>query len=124
MRFADGEEGFVELETGALIADRAVQTVAKERGAPLVIARAEPPRRQSDGRYRVADGVIAAHVVSACGPWPGKLFPDVLGGRIVPTRQEIRHFGGSQERRVGRECVRTRRSRWLSDQYNTKKERN
>src|SRR3546814_914067 len=63
MRFADGEEGFVELETGALIAGRAVQTVAKESGAPLVIARAEPPRRQSDGRYLVADGVVAAHVV-------------------------------------------------------------
>lgn len=95
MRFADGEEGFVELETGALIAGRAVQTVAKESGAPLVIARAEPPRRQSDGRYLVADGVVAAHVVYACGPWLGKLFPDVLGGRIVPTRQEIMHFGSA-----------------------------
>ena len=95
MRFADGEEGFVELETGALIAGRAVQTVVKESGAPLVIARAGPPRKQRDGSYLVAEGVAARHVVYACGPWLGKLFPDVLGGRIVPTRQEIMHFGSA-----------------------------
>ncbi len=95
MRFADGEEGFAELETGALIAGRAVQTLIRESGAPLVIAKAQPPRRQSDGSYLVAEGVTARHVVYACGPWLGKLFPDVLGGRITPTRQEILHFGSA-----------------------------
>lgn len=95
MRFTDDEEGFVELETGALIAGRAVQTVVKESAAPLVIARAEPPRRLSDGRYHVTDGVTARHVVYACGPWLAKLFPDVLGGKITPTRQEIMHFGSA-----------------------------
>ena len=95
MRFADGEEGFVELETGALIAGRAVQTVAKESGAPLIIAKAGPPRKTSDGSYLVAEGVTARHVVYACGPWLGKLFPDVLADRIVPTRQEILHFGSA-----------------------------
>ncbi len=95
IRFSDGEEGFVEIETGALIAGRAVQTVAKESGAPLIIAQAEPPRKLSDGRYLVAEGIAARHVVYACGPWLAKLFPDVLGGRIVPTRQEIMHFGSA-----------------------------
>lgn len=95
MRFADGEEGFVELETGALIAGRAVQTLIRETGAPLVIAKAQPPVKASDGSYLVAEGVTARHVVYACGPWLGKLFPDVLGGRITPTRQEILHFGSA-----------------------------
>ena len=31
--------------------------------------------------------------VFACGPWLGKLLPDVLGKRIKPTRQEVFFFG-------------------------------
>lgn len=31
--------------------------------------------------------------VFACGPWLAKLFPDVLGERIVPTRQDVFYFG-------------------------------
>ena len=31
--------------------------------------------------------------VFACGPWLPKLFPDLLDGRIVPTRQEVLYFG-------------------------------
>lgn len=31
--------------------------------------------------------------VFACGPWLGKLFPDVLGDWIRPTRQEVFYFG-------------------------------
>ena len=31
--------------------------------------------------------------VFACGPWLGKLFPDVIGDRVRPTRQEIYYFG-------------------------------
>jgi glycine/D-amino acid oxidase-like deaminating enzyme len=31
--------------------------------------------------------------VFACGPWLGKLFPDVIGERITPTRQEVFFFG-------------------------------
>ena len=31
--------------------------------------------------------------VFACGPWLGKLFPDALGDRIAPTRQEVYYFG-------------------------------
>jgi monomeric sarcosine oxidase len=37
--------------------------------------------------------------VFACGPWLGKLFPEVIGDRIRPTRQEVYYFGtpaGSQ----------------------------
>jgi monomeric sarcosine oxidase len=33
--------------------------------------------------------------VFACGPWLPKLFPDLLGDRIFPTRQEVFYFGPS-----------------------------
>ena len=32
-------------------------------------------------------------VIYACGPWLPKLFPDVLGQHIRPTRQEVFYFG-------------------------------
>lgn len=31
--------------------------------------------------------------VFACGPWLGRLFPDVIGPRVTPTRQEVYYFG-------------------------------
>lgn len=42
----------------------------------------------SDGSSLSAD-----QYVFACGPWLGKLFPDVLGDRIEPTRQDVFYFG-------------------------------
>jgi glycine/D-amino acid oxidase-like deaminating enzyme len=42
----------------------------------------------SDGERLTADAYVFA-----CGPWLPKLFPDVLGGRIEPTRQEVFYFG-------------------------------
>ena len=38
--------------------------------------------------------ISAATFVFACGPWLPKLFPDLLGGRIQPSRQEVYYFGG------------------------------
>ncbi|HYT66265.1 MAG TPA: FAD-dependent oxidoreductase [Vicinamibacterales bacterium] len=39
-------------------------------------------------------GSIEADVfVFACGPWLGKLFPDAIGTRVMPTRQEVYYFG-------------------------------
>lgn len=44
---------------------------------------------------RLADGstLRADAYVFACGPWLGSLFPDVLGTKIRPTRQEVFYFG-------------------------------
>ncbi len=42
----------------------------------------------SDGSKLAAD-----HYVFACGPWLGKIFPDVMGNLIKPTRQEVFFFG-------------------------------
>ena len=42
----------------------------------------------SDGSKLASD-----HYVFACGPWLGKLFPDVIGDAVEPTRQEVFFFG-------------------------------
>ncbi|MGH7546683.1 MAG: FAD-dependent oxidoreductase [Gemmatimonadales bacterium] len=42
----------------------------------------------SDGSTRSADTYVFA-----CGPWLGRLFPDVIGQRVTPTRQEVFFFG-------------------------------
>ncbi|HWC74939.1 MAG TPA: FAD-dependent oxidoreductase [Gemmatimonadales bacterium] len=42
----------------------------------------------SDGSRLTAD-----RFVFACGPWLGPLFPDVVGERVHPTRQEVFFFG-------------------------------
>ena len=42
----------------------------------------------SDGSKLLAD-----QYVFACGPWLGKIFPEVIGKLIHPTRQEIFFFG-------------------------------
>jgi glycine/D-amino acid oxidase-like deaminating enzyme len=42
----------------------------------------------SDGSKLVAD-----RYVFACGPWLGKLFPETIGNRIRPTKQDVFFFG-------------------------------
>jgi glycine/D-amino acid oxidase-like deaminating enzyme len=44
---------------------------------------------------RLADGsrVESDVYVFACGPWLGRLFPQLLGEAIRPTRQEVYYFG-------------------------------
>ena len=49
------------------------------------------PGRIVRGRMTVP-GVDADVYVFACGPWLGKLFPDVIGDRVRPTRQEVYYF--------------------------------
>ena len=46
-------------------------------------------------RVTLADGtaIDADAFVFACGPWLGSIFPDVIGDRILPTRQEVYYFG-------------------------------
>ncbi len=93
-----------EPESGGLLARRAVQAVVADcvnAGAELRIDRALPPdadaprRDGSLAEIRTASGdtIRAESFVFACGPWLGRVLPDVLGGRIFPTRQEVFYFG-------------------------------
>lgn len=94
IRFRDGESGFLETRSGALIAGRAVRAVLADAGLQARIVMAPPPQREG-AAYVVGPGLRARSLVYACGPWLPKLFPEVLGGRITATRQEVYHFGAA-----------------------------
>jgi sarcosine oxidase len=96
----EGVWGIFEPESGALLARRAVQAVAADAigaGVDFVTGIVRPPP-PGDGRLaavQTGDGqaLHAGDFVFACGPWLGEVLPDVLGGRIFPTRQEVFYFG-------------------------------
>ena len=91
----------IEHEAGYLLARRACEQVvdrATAEGAEYRQASAASPVR-IDGAslqsLRLTDGTTlrADAFVFACGPWLGAIFPDVVGARITPTRQEVYYFG-------------------------------
>jgi glycine/D-amino acid oxidase-like deaminating enzyme len=91
IRFRDGESGFLESGSGALIAGRGVQAVVADAGLTVRQMAMRAPGAPS-ALYDLGP-VRARSLVYALGPWLPKLFPDALGGRIFVTRQEVYHFG-------------------------------
>jgi sarcosine oxidase len=93
--------GILEPESGVLLARRAVQLVtaeARRAGVEMVeeVVAAPPGRGRLDAIALSSGRRLSAEVfVFACGPWMGRLFPDLLGSRIFPTRQEVFYFGPS-----------------------------
>ena len=91
--------GILEPESGVLLARRAVAAVVADgltRGVDFRVTQIRTPAgsRQLDAVQSVAgDAFSAGQFVFACGPWLPKLFPDLLGDRIFPTRQEVFFFG-------------------------------
>jgi sarcosine oxidase len=99
MRVPDSDSvGILEPESGALIARRAIAAVVRDlirRGGEYTTAAITPPSgRGRLGFVETTDGkrIRADTFVFACGPWLPKLFPDILGERIWPTRQEVLFF--------------------------------
>jgi sarcosine oxidase len=98
--FTGVDSAFVEAQAGYLTARRACQSVVRslvaEGGsyveaavrAPLILDRPIERLELSDGSTASGDAYVFA-----CGPWLGALFPDVVGQRIAPTRQEVFYFG-------------------------------
>jgi monomeric sarcosine oxidase len=91
--------GLFEPGFGALMARRAVQTLVAEfvqRGGRYAQAQVRPATTSGRALSEVttADGEIyrAERFVFACGPWLGRVFPDLLATRIFPTRQEVFFF--------------------------------
>jgi sarcosine oxidase len=103
--FQEVNWGVYEPQSGALLARRAVHEVvadAIETGVEFSIGKIQKPR--PSGKLDVltlADGraISAGEYVFACGPWLPGLFPEILDGRIVPTRQEVFFFGTPAGRR-------------------------
>jgi sarcosine oxidase len=91
--------GLYEPGFGVLMARRSVQTLVDRfvrSGGEFRHEAAHTPQ-QASGRLRslgLAGGgkVEADAFVFALGPWLPKLFPDVVGRRILPTRQEEFYF--------------------------------
>jgi len=91
--------GLLEPHSGALMARRSVAAVAGDavqQGAEY--RNGQVLRPAGLGRvHHVAtnhgENIAAGQFVFACGPGLGKVFPDVLGSRIFPSRQEVFFFG-------------------------------
>ena len=91
------EIGLYEPQLGALMARRAVQTLMREfvlAGGEYRLASVVPPAAgKPDSRcHRRRRTLNAERFAFACGPWLPKLFPQLLGPRIFPTRQEVFFF--------------------------------
>jgi sarcosine oxidase len=91
--------GLYEPGFGALMARRAVLTLVDrfvKAGGTYMKGFVAPPadRGRRLGGLRLSSGerVTADRFVFAAGPWLPKLFPDVIGPRILPTRQEVFFF--------------------------------
>jgi glycine/D-amino acid oxidase-like deaminating enzyme len=93
--FGEDRIGILETAGGALLARRVVRAVAEDavrNGVDYFRATALAP--DSD-RIQTSTGqtLHAETFIYACGPWLPKIFPELLSGRIRPTRQEIYYFG-------------------------------
>lgn len=99
--FTGVARGLLEPASGVLMARRAVACTiddAVRGGAEFQIAQISPP--QPHGNHKLdfietssGTRISAGQFVFACGPWLGKLLPELLGQRIFPTRQEVFFFG-------------------------------
>jgi glycine/D-amino acid oxidase-like deaminating enzyme len=94
------EWAIAEKDAGYLTARRACEAVLEgfqAEGGDYRQVSVDPPA--IDGGKLAAlvtsDGakIAADAYVFACGPWLGKVFPDVMGDLIRPTRQEVFFFG-------------------------------
>ncbi|HUO33604.1 MAG TPA: FAD-dependent oxidoreductase, partial [Candidatus Acidoferrum sp.] len=99
LSFDDDSWGILEMRSGILMARRAVQTVVERACSAGVDYFPEAvlppsPRGRVTGLSTVSGGRISAgSFVFACGPWLGKIFPEILGNRVFPSRQEVFFFG-------------------------------
>ena len=100
LRFNDVTWGVLEPSSGLLLAREAVQTLVKElarNGLAYIPFSATPPSGR-DGKLEAiqssaGESVSAGTFVFCCGPWLPKIFPELLGDRIFPTRQEVFFLG-------------------------------
>ena len=82
-----GAYGIFEPGSGGLMARRAVAAVLRD-----AVAQGVDYSTLSVDAHTVSQTIAAGQYVFACGPWLPKLFPELLGQRIYPTRQEVMFF--------------------------------
>jgi glycine/D-amino acid oxidase-like deaminating enzyme len=100
MSFRDVRTVFFEPEAGYLTARAACELVREtfvREGGEYKQAWARPGTAAGArlSSLTLSDGATlgADRFVFACGPWMAQVFPDVIGRRIVATRQEVFFFG-------------------------------
>src|SRR5262249_13764647 len=97
--FAGVAWGLLEPESGALLARQAVQLVAAEcrrLGVEYKVAAIQQPKgggRLASIASSASGSFSCERYVFACGPWLPKIFPDLLGHKIFPSRQDVFFFG-------------------------------
>ena len=91
--------GLYEPGFGALMARRSVLTLVDrfvKAGGTYLKGAARPPAiagtALTELRLESGERVTADRFVFALGPWLGKFFPDFIGKKIEPTRQEVFYF--------------------------------
>jgi len=91
--------GLYEPDFGALMARRSVLTLVDrfvKSGGTYVKGFVQPPsgggNRLDELQLSSGERISADRFVFAAGPWLPKLFPQVIGPRILPTRQEVFYF--------------------------------
>jgi len=93
------QKGIFEPQSGVLMARRAVAAVVEDAvqlGVEYRCAQVVGPREVGAVKYvktKQGEQINAGQFVFACGAWLGRIFPDVLGLRIFPSRQEVFFFG-------------------------------
>ncbi|HKY44945.1 MAG TPA: FAD-dependent oxidoreductase [Pyrinomonadaceae bacterium] len=92
--------GILEPDAGVLMARRAVQAVVAQARADGMDYREEAIAPPSPGTKKLSSikttsghEIFAERFVFACGPWLPKLFPELLGGLIHVTKQEVFFIG-------------------------------
>lgn len=101
--FTNVTSGILETSSGVLMARNAVQDLVAKAMQQGVTYRVAEVTSSSLGRQHGprlnsittsgGEEISAGQFIFACGAWLPKVFPEVLGARIFPTRQEIFFFG-------------------------------
>src|SRR6202166_2589878 len=94
--------GILETESGVLMARRAVSEVVESAlslGVEYRQTQVTPLSATDSNKSRLAaistnngEKISAGQFVFACGAWLGNIFPEILGPRIFPSRQEVFFF--------------------------------
>jgi monomeric sarcosine oxidase len=99
LKFEGVTWGLLEPHSGVLMARKSVQLLTFEldkSGVNVISAAAIPPTgggNVSEVKTTSNQSISASQFVFACGPWLPKIFPDLLGERIFPSRQEVFFLG-------------------------------
>lgn len=94
----DVEWALWEPDSGALMARQSIQALVADalaNGLEYRTARVQPPpctKRLACITTESDESIAAGCFVFACGAWLPRVFPDLLGRRIFPSRQEIFFF--------------------------------